>query len=219
MTAPIVSIARRTAAITAMLAFASIPIGGRGAQAASLDLLRRATDPNPTLTTYTAAAQLSATLHVVIPVHKNVTGTVYYQKPKRKIEFQNLSGALARFKDLASQMPTYEEAMAQYTIAPGSDDGTVSTYTLTPKNTGSRVKSIVVSVNDARALVTHAHWTYTNRGSLAFAQTYENVGTFRLPAKADIGARFPGYSVDGTLTFTDYQPNVPIAPAVFAAPK
>lgn len=206
-------------AVAAMLACVSAPILGRGAQAASLDLLRRATDPNPTLTTYTASAQLSATLHVVIPVHKNITGTVYYLKPKRKIEFQNLSGPLARFKDLASQTPSYEQATTQYTIAPGSDDGTTSTYTLTPKNTGSRVKNIVVSVDDTRALVTHAHWSYTNGGSLAFAQTYQNVGTFRLPAKADISARFPGYSVDGTLTFTNYQPNVPVSPAVFASPK
>jgi hypothetical protein len=32
-----------------------------GVQTASLDLLRRATNPNPTLNSYTASAQLSAT--------------------------------------------------------------------------------------------------------------------------------------------------------------
>jgi hypothetical protein len=59
---------------------------------------------------------------------------------------------------------------------------------------------------------------YTNGGTLSFAQAYENVGTYRLPSKATISARFPGYSVDGTLTFSKYQPNATVSPSVFASP-
>jgi hypothetical protein len=159
------------------------------AQTASLDLLRRAIDPNPTLQSYTASAQLSATLHVVIPDHKNFSGQVYYLRPKRKIVFQNVSGALSRFKDLASTTPTYDEATAEYTITPLTDNGGASTYSMIPKKQGSRVKSVTLSV-----------------------------GTFRLPDKADISARFPGYSVDGTITFSNYKPNATVAPSVFASP-
>ena len=83
-----------------------VPLAGQAAQTASMDLLRRAADPNPTLTSYTASAQLSAILHALVPIRKNISGTVYYLKPRRKIEFQNVSGALARFKDLASSTPT-----------------------------------------------------------------------------------------------------------------
>ncbi len=187
------------------------------AQNASLNLLRRAVNPNPTLTSYTASAQLSATLHVVIPVHKNYDGTVYYLRPRRKIEFQNVSGELSRFKDLASTTPTYDEAMAEYAITPLTDNGGVSTYSMVPKKPGSRVKSIALAVNDATALVSRATWAYTNGGTLSFSQTYLNVGTFRLPAKADISARFPGYSVDGTITFGNYQPNASVSPSVFAS--
>ena len=192
--------------------------GARSAQTASLDLLRRAADPNPTLQSYTASAQLSATLHVVIPDHKVFNGTVYYLKPRRKIEFQNVSGPLSRFKDLAASAPTYDQAVAQYTIAPLQDNGATSTYSLVPKNQGSRVKSLTVSVSDSTALINHAEWLYNNGGKLDFDETYTNVGEFRLPSKANVAARFPGYSVDGTLTFSGYKPNASVSPSVFAPP-
>jgi len=185
---------------------------------ASLSLLQQATNPNPTLNSYTATAQLSALMRAVIPVHKTFNGSVYYLRPNRKIEFQNVPNALSKFRDLVSTTPTYEQATQQYAITPMTDDGTVSKYTLVPKKTGSRVKSVVVTINDQSALVSNAQWSYTNGGSLTWAQTYETVGTYRLPAKATISARFPGYSVDGTVTFSNYQPNATVSPSVFASP-
>jgi hypothetical protein len=208
---------RVTSAPIAVAVLIALQTTGMAQTASSMDLLRRAVNPNPTLQSYTASAQLSATLHVVIPIHKNYDGTVYYLKPQRTIHFQNVSGALSRFKDLAASTPTYEQAMAQYTITPGTDDGNVSTYTFIPKNHGSRVKSITLTVNDASALVSRAQWAYTNGGSMTFNETYTNAGAFRLPARANISARFPGYSVDGTLTFGGYIPNAPVSPSVFTA--
>jgi hypothetical protein len=192
--------------------------GAAIAETPSLDLLRRAVNPNPTLQSYTASAQLSATLHVLIPDHKTFNGTVYYLKPKRKIEFQNVSGPLSRFKDLMSSTPTYDEVVAQYTVTPLTDNGTVSTFSAVPKKQGSRVKSVTVSVNDSSALISYVEWLYTNGGKLDFTQAYSNVGQFRLPSKTDIAARFPGYSVDGTLTYSNYQPNASVSPSVFASP-
>ncbi len=210
-------------AVAVWIAGAAIVLSALGAspapsQIASLSLLARATNPNPTLNSYTATAQLSALLHAVIPIHKTLNGTVYYLRPTRKIEFQNVPGELSRFKDLASSTPTYEQAMQQYNITPLTDNGTVSTYTLVPKNTGSRVKSITVTIDDRSTLLSKAQWNYTNGGTLNFGQTYANVGTYRLPSKATIAARFPGYSVDGTLTFSNYQPNATVSPSVFASP-
>ena len=80
------------------------------------------------------------------------------------------------------------------------------------------MKNVVVTVDDRSALLSNAQWNYTNGGTLSFAQAYENVGTYRLPSKATISARFPGYSVDGTLTFSKYQPNAAVSPGVFASP-
>jgi hypothetical protein len=186
---------------------------------ASMDLLARATDPNPTLSSYTATAQLSALMHAVVPIHETFPGTVYYLRPHRKIEFQGVPGPLSRFRDLASTTPTYEQAMQQYAIAPLTDNGTLSTYSLVPKKSGGRVKNVVVTINDTTALLNGAQWNYTNGGTLKFQQTYTNVGIYRLPAKATINARFPGYSVDGTLTFSNYKPNATVSPSVFASPS
>jgi hypothetical protein len=206
-------------AIAAMLVLTAIAASPAPAPAPSMALLARATNPNPALNSYTATAQLSALLHAVIPIHKTFNGSVYYLRPSRKIEFQGVPGALSRFRDLASTTPTYEQATQQYTITPMTDNGTISTYMLVPKNTGSRVKNVTVAIDDRSALFTQAKWNYTNGGTLTFGQAYENIGTYRLPSKAQISARFPGYSVDGTLTFANYQPNATVSPSVFASPQ
>lgn len=197
---------------------AGVPASGN-AQTATLALLARATNPNPTLNSYTATAQLSATLHAVVSIHKSYNGTVYYLRPNRKIEFQGVAGPLSRFKDLASTTPTYEQATQQYDITPLTDNGTVSTYSLVPKKTGGRLKNIVVAVGDKSAMLGTTVWNYTNGGKLTVGQTYATVGTYRLPSEATISARFPGYSADGTLTFANYQPNATVSPSVFATPQ
>jgi hypothetical protein len=189
------------------------------AQTPSMSLLERATNPNPTLNSYTANAQLSAILHAVIPIHKSFDGNVYYLRPKRKISLNGVSGALSKFKDLVTTTPTYEEAMAQYSIKPLTDNGKVSTYSLVPKKSGGRVKELVLTISDRMAFMRTAQWNYTNGATLAFTQTYMKVGDYQLPRKADINAHFPGYSVQGTLTFSNYQPNAPVAPSVFASPS
>lgn len=199
-------------AVLAAVSMAAAP----AAQTASMALLQRAAGQNPTLKSYTASAQLTATLHVLVPVHKAFSGTVYYLRPNRKVEFDNVTGALSRFKDLATTTPSYADAIKQYTITPLVDDGTESTYSAVPKATDSRVKSVTLTVNDRTALVDKVVWAYTNGGSLTFDQTYAPVGIFTLPAKSDIAARFPGYSVDGTLTFSNYAPNAVVSPSVFA---
>jgi hypothetical protein len=202
-----------------ILLAAILPLGARSANTASLDVLRRAADPNPGLMSYTASAQLSAILHVLVPIHRSFSGRVYYLKPNRKIEFQNVTGQLARFKDLATSTPSFSKLRSDYTVTALGDTGTVSSYSLVPKNSGSRVKGIAITVDDASALIQHVAWSYTNGGTLQLTEYYAPVGTFQLPAKSDISARFSGYSVDGTLSFGDYKPNAPVSPTVFASAK
>ena len=183
---------------------------------ASLDLLRRAVDPNPTLQSYIAAASLSAELRAIVPVHETFKGTVYYLKPTRKIVFEDVPGPLSRFRDLTSTTPTYDQALAEYSITPLADDGATSTYSLTPKKQGARVTNLTVIVNDTSALIEHAMWSYDDGGSLKFDQTYQTIGIFRVPVKETITARFPGYDVDGVITFSDYQLNAPVDSSMFA---
>jgi len=184
-----------------------------------MNLFARATNPNPTLNSYTASAQLAALLHAVIPIHKTLNGTVYYLRPTRKIEFENVPGPLSQFKELAQTTPSYDQAMQDYAITPQTDDGKYSTYSLVPKKPGGRVKSITIVITDRTALLKSAHWFYTNNGSLMFTQHYHTTGNYHLPWKATIEARFPGYSVDGTLTFSNYQLNATVPPSIFASPS
>ncbi len=172
---------------------------------ASMDLFARATDPNPTLNSYTASAQLAATIRAAVPFRKTFSGTVHYQRPNRTIEFADVPGSLSRFGALAAMTPTYEQAMQHYAITPLRDDGKASTYRLVPRKHGGGVKDVVVTICDRTALLRNARWRYASGGTLTFGQTYANVGIFRLPAKATISARFPGYSADGTLTFGNYK--------------
>jgi|SRR5271165_4288085 len=180
------------------------------------NLLQVATDPNPALHSYIASASLSAELRAAVPVHKTFTGSAYYLSPNEKIVFDNVSGPLSKFSQLTTVIPTYGELKAGYTISPIADDGRSSTYLLVPSTPGRRVKDVTLSVDDRAALVVRAVWTYTNGGRLTFDQTYASVGGFQLPVSEIITARFPGYSVDGTLQLSNYRLNAPVPPSVFA---
>jgi hypothetical protein len=192
-------------------------IGAATTKPAALDLLARAADPNPGLSSYIAAANLSATLHALVPVHKSFNGTVYYLKPKRKIVFENVSGPLSRFKELTSSSPSFDELSASYDITPLADDGTTSTYSLVPKKPGARVAKIEVSVDDDTALPKRIVWDYTNGGTLRADQQYVSDGGFHVIDVENISARFPDYSADGVLHFSNYRLNAPVDASIFTA--
>jgi len=200
------------ASVAALLAISLLGFG----PVPSTDLLKRAVDPNPELQSYVASASLAAVLHAPVPVHKTFVGTAYYQKPKQKIVFDNATGPLSAFKELTESTPSFAEASAEYAITPLADDGKASTYRLVPSQPGRRVKSLTLTVDNGTGLITRAVWVYTNDGRLTFDQTYGSVGTFRLPSQENISARFPGYSVDGVLRLSNYRPNAPVPPAIFA---
>lgn len=186
-------------------------------QSASVDLLRSAVDPNPALRSYTATATLLARAHLLIPLQQNFTGAAYYINPKLKIVFDNVPPALAQFRSLDASVPTYADASTNYVIAPFTNDGKASTYELVPKNTGSRVKSLVITVDDDAALVTTAVWRYKNGGWLTFTQQYQTIGAYRLPSTISIVARFPGYAIDGVIQLSGYRTNVDVPLAAFSS--
>lgn len=201
-----------------IFAVLSLMLGVTLASTAPLDLLRAAVDPNPTLRSYTATARLTALVHAAIPVRRSFSGTAYYIKPKEKIVFDGVPAPLSRFRALDTTTPTFADATADYVIAPLANDGRFSTYELDPKKPGSRVKSLVLTVDDEAALVTSAVWKYVNGGSLSFKQQYETIGSYRLPSSIAIAARFPDYAVDGTIQLSDYHTNVDVPVAVFSTP-
>ena len=194
-----------------------VPLGAVAvilAQALSADALATALDPNPSLSSYVAAAALDARARP-IPIHKKLSGTAYYQNHQRKIVFDNVSGILAKFKELSAAVPTYAQVQETYDISAPVDDGKLSTFTLVPKKTGTRVNKLILTIDDATKLLSRATWGYTNGSSLQFDSYYTSDGIFNLESKIDIHAKFPGYSVVGTMNLTDYRTNVPIPDAIF----
>jgi hypothetical protein len=196
------------------VAFASS--GATTTKAPSLDLLARAVNPNPTLQSYIASANLAATLHAPVPVRKTFTGTCYYLRPQRKVIFENVPGPLSRFRELAEETPSFEELTLNYTITPLNDDGMASTYNLVPKKSGSRVAAVKVAVDDNSALASRLEWSYANGGTLRADQTYTTVGSFHVIDAEVLSARFPDYSVDGRLTFSNYKLNAAVDPSIFS---
>jgi hypothetical protein len=191
-------------------------LGASPTQSPSLDLLKRAMDPQAGLNSYTASASLAATLHVAVPVHKTLSGTAYYLKPNHKIVFANVSGPLSKFKELTATTPVYAEARADYVITVVGDDGKTSTYLFVPSASGRRVKSLSLAIDDRSADVVRAVWNYTDGGRLSFEPTYATVGSYRLPVTEVISARFPSYRVDGTLRLSDYQLNASVPAGIFS---
>jgi len=180
------------------------------AEAPSPELLRKALDPNPALSTYVADASLSATLHSVLPVRKTLKGTAYYRKPKRKIVFDNVPPEFKQFSTLAATMPTYDQVQREYKTSPASDDGSSSTFTLLPISDDGRVSSLILRVGDSSHLLEQATWHYKGSNTLSVRPTYEKNGDFELLSSVAVVARFTGYSADGTLQFSNYRLNAAV---------
>lgn len=179
------------------------------APAGNLHLLQMAMNPNPTLKSYIATADLVAKTSR-LPLSRTFHGTAYYVAPTQKIVFDNVPGFLSRFQSLTTTAPTWAQAQRDYTISPSGDDGKTSTFTLFPTASGGRVTSVVVLVDDAAALVSRFVYHYRDGSTLSFDQRYQTVGAFHVPAATDISAHFPGYSVEGKIRFMAYRTNVPL---------
>jgi hypothetical protein len=188
------------------------------AATASMDLFQRALDPHPKLHSYTASAQLAAQMHNPLPLRKTFTGTAWYLEPNLKIAFDNVPNSLKSFKELSVSAAAFEGTSAQYTVTPGADDGTTSTYTLVPKKAGARVKQLTIKVDNASAKINQAVWSYTDGSQLTVTPTYSTVSGMRIASQQQISAHFPKYSVDGTLTLSNFKINVPVDPKIFASP-
>jgi len=176
----------------------------------NLHLLQMAMNPNPTLKSYIATAELVAKTHP-LPLSRTFHGTAYYVVPTQKFVFDNLPEFLSRFKALTTNAPTWAQAKRDYTISPSREDGKTSTFTLVPKTSGGRVTSVVFLVDDATALIHRVVYHYNNGSVLSFDERYQKVGAFHVPAATDISAHFPGYSVEGKIRFTAYRTNVPVS--------
>ena len=127
--------------------------------------------------------------------------------------------SLLGFERIEHAREPFDGSSAEYTLASGTDDGTTSTYDLSPKKTGTRVKGVTVAVTDATAKLAKVQWNYADGSTLSVVPTYTTVSGVRVATSFQISASFPGYGVDGTLTLKDVNVNAAVDPSVFASPK
>jgi hypothetical protein len=181
--------------------------------------LLAALNPNPALRSYVAVASLRLDIHLIATIHRSFSGTAYYLKPRRKIIFDSVSGPLAKFRELETTLPSPEEVTTQYVLQSTIDEGGMTTFVLAPAQPGRRVLRVTVVIENKTGLIQTAIWDYEGGGQVTTVVRYISQQSFHLAQTEDISAKFPAYHVDGHLSFSNFQIDVPVAPSVFASPS
>jgi hypothetical protein len=82
------------------------------------------------------------------------------------------------------------------------------------KKTG-RIEHVDVKVDDKTATVTGMTYHYTDGGSIAFTQSYDEIGGNYLVKQQNGKVTTPNYNADVSSTFSNYKVNVPVDDKVF----
>ena len=149
-------------------------------------------------------------------------GTQYYQAPDRQALHLNNPPSYARgLGDTLSTMGTPQTWLRDYAIAaPASQPhGHHTAYVLTgtPKKSGSRVKSMTMSVSATTYVIESITFSPITTGASLVVTFIHHAGIsqYRLARSATVVAHFPSYSGNATITYGSYQLNQPIPASVF----
>ncbi len=174
------------------------------------------------LSSYQVPVTIAGSVRVAfISVPVRMTGTQYYKAPDQQALHLNNPPSYARgLGDTLSTMGTPQTWLRDYAIAaPASrPHGRHTAYVLTgtPKKSGSRVKSMTMSVSATTYVIESITFAYTNGASLVVTFLHHTgISQYRLARSATVVARFPGYSGNATITYGNYQLNQPIPASVF----
>jgi len=182
------------------------------------DVYARMQHLNPALHSYQASVRVEVVTHSFPFLSPTLDGTVYFRSPDQNaVEFKTVPVLANQLKKVVVQLEPASEWPRIYTVTPGGDDGTTSTFRLVRKKHG-RIDHVDVSVDDKTATVTGMTYVYNdNGGTISFTQTWVAIdGNYVLKSqmgKVDI----PHYNADVTSTFSDYKLNVEVPDTVFAS--
>jgi len=205
---------RRTLAVLAAVTLlgAAAPPAPAGAPG---DLYARMQRVNTGLNTYQADVTVAVETHGPPFISPTLQGKVYYKKPdKNAVVFDTIPLLAQQAKHVVAQMEPPSEWPAIYNVMPGNDDGTTASFRLVRKKNG-RVDHVDVKVDDKTATVTGMTYFYTDGGSVAFTQTYDQIGGNYVVKQQNGKVDIPHYSADVNSTFSNYKINVPVDDKVF----
>lgn len=199
--------------------FAAVTLLGAAApaanQAASGDLYGRMQRVNAGLSTYQADVTVAIATHGPPYISPTLQGKVYFKKPdKNAVVFQTIPLIAEQAKHVVAQMEPPADWPQIYDVTPIGDDGTAASFKLVRKKSG-RVDHVDVKVDDKTAMVTGMTYYYKDGGSVAFTQSYDEIGGNYLVKQQNGKVAIPNYNADVTSTFSNYKINVPVDDSVF----
>ena len=206
---------RSFACLTAILliAAAAAPASSLGP---SPELMTRMQHVNAGLHSYQADVVAAIDTHGPPYISPTLHGHAYFKQPdKTAVRFDTVPVLAAQFNKLVLQMEPPSEWPSLYEVTPLSDDGAISTFRLVRKKNG-RIDHVDVTVDDKTATVTGMTYFYKdNGGSIAFRQTYDQIGGNFLIKQQNGKVDIPHYNADVQTTFANYKLNVAIPDSVF----
>jgi hypothetical protein len=181
----------------------------------SSDLYARMQRTNAGLNTYQADVTVAVETHGPPYISPTLQGKVYFKKPdKNAVVFDTIPLLAQQAKRVVAQMEPPAEWPAIYDVTPTGDDGTTASFRLVRKKDG-RVDHVDVKVDDKTAMVAAMTYFYKDGGSVAFTQTYDEIGGNYVVKQQNGKVDIPHYNADVSSTFSNYKINVPVDDKVF----
>ena len=199
----------------AFAAVAAMVLSTRPAGAGE-DLLARMAAINPNLRTFTATLHADVAMKSFPFLSVQLTGTYYHKEPdKNKVVFETVPVLAQQFDKLYAHIESPSQWKSVYDVRVVSDDGTTTTFKLTPLNAGN-VESVDARADDKTATVTSMRWNYANGGYAEMDDRYGQIGGNTLVTSQTGHVREPGYVADISSTIDNYKINPPLSDSVFA---
>lgn len=204
--------------LAASLLAATLPTLPAHAASPNSDLFARMQHVNEGLHSYEADVQVAIETHGPPYISPTLQGKAYYKQPdKTAVQFQSVPMFNDQLKKVVGQMEPPSGWQQLYVVAPTGDDGTTATFRLVRKKNG-RIDHVDVKVDDKTATVTGMTYYYKDGGgSIAFTQTYDQVGGNFVVKQQSGKVDIPHYNADVTSTFSNYKVNVPVPDSIFSS--
>jgi hypothetical protein len=205
---------RRAFALLAVVALAGIATPASSESDGS-DLYTRMQRINAGLKSYEADLTVAIETHGFPYISPTLQGKAYYKQPdKTAVQFESVPALASQVKKVVVQIEPAAEWPKLYMVTMTGDNGTTSTFKLVRKKNG-RIDHVDVSVDDKTATVSGMTYYYKDGGSIAFTQTYDQIGGNYVVKQQSGKVAIPHYNADVTSTFRNYKVNVPVPDSVF----
>jgi outer membrane lipoprotein-sorting protein len=215
------NIARHVAVLALVVGLAGAAPATPPALPDAATILQRSQSRWQGLTSYQVPVTIGGSVRVAfVSVPFKMTGTQYYQAPDQQaLHLDNPPSYARNLGNTLSTMGTPQTWLRDYAIASPvtQPHGRHTAYILTgTPNRQSRVKTMTMSVSATTYAIEGVTFAYTNGATLIVTfRHHPGFTQYHLPRSATVGAHFPGYSGNATITYGSYVLNQPLPASLF----